>query len=121
MGIRRKTPLPFPECGKLMRKYRLLRQYTIREVAEMIDINEKHLSGLESGYQMPTIKTLYRMSVKLNVPLECLLVDKDNTAPDPTVKQLIINSLDTMTDDELNLFYNFICHTIPLTRKFKEY
>ncbi len=118
MGVRRKTPIPFPDCGRLMRKYRLQRGFTIRALAEMVDINEKHLSGLESGHQMPTIKTLYRISVKLNVPLEKLLVDMQPEEQNPDAKEQILNSLDSMTNEELELVYSFICKVIPLTRKF---
>lgn len=118
---RRKTPLPFPETGRLIRKYRIMREYSTAELAALIGIDPKYLSNLESGAQMPGIRVLYNLSVRLNIPLERLLVPDDDPSQDSMLKEQIVNDLNTLSNDELQLVQSILYHCLPLTRRFKEY
>lgn len=46
---KRKTPIPFPQCGELIRKYRKLRDYSIADLARHINMDPKYLSTIESS------------------------------------------------------------------------
>src|SRR5699024_1908882 len=59
--------------GKLIRKYRRQNQLTIEEVAEKVDMDEKHLSKLENGKHNPTSITLFKLIAVLDIP--CDFVD----------------------------------------------
>lgn len=70
---------------------------------------------------MPGITYLYRLSIALNVDLLDLLVSQENQEMDDNKKGLVVQSLDGLTNDELDLLYKSIYDSLPLTRKFKEY
>lgn len=55
--------------GTRIREIRKARGYTQEQLAEMIDIEQKHVSRIESGKSFPTIDRLEKMAVALNVPL----------------------------------------------------
>ena len=118
---RRKTPLPFPDSGHLIKKYRKLRNYTIAELATHIEIDPKYLSTLESGHQMASTKVLFRLSIILNVDIKSLLIDDINFPTSNEYKSLIEKDLQTLSENELQLLYNFTHHVLPFTRHFKEY
>lgn len=118
---KRKTPVPFPRSGSLIRKYRNQHNYSIAQLAQLIDIDPKYLSNLETGHQMASIKVLYRLAVILNVSIENLLVEETTAEQNPQRRDIIIQDLDGMNDEELMLVHQFICQIVPFTRKFKEY
>lgn len=56
--------------GELIRKYRRQNQLTIEEVAEKVDMDEKHLSKLENGKHNPTSITLFKLIAVLDIPCD---------------------------------------------------
>lgn len=54
--------------GELIRVHRKQNQLTIEEVAEKVNMDEKHLSKLENGKHNPTSITLFKLIAILNIP-----------------------------------------------------
>lgn len=55
--------------GARIREIRKARGLTQEQLAEMIDVEQKHVSRIESGKNYPTIDRLEKMAAALNVPL----------------------------------------------------
>jgi len=55
--------------GARIREIRKARGLTQEQLAEMIDVEQKHVSRIESGKSYPTIDRLEKMAAALNVPL----------------------------------------------------
>lgn len=55
--------------GARIKEIRKARGLTQEKLAEMIDVEQKHVSRIESGKNFPTIDRLEKMSAALNVPL----------------------------------------------------
>jgi len=56
--------------GARIKEIRKARGLTQEKLAEMIDVEQKHVSRIESGKNFPTIDRLEKMSAALNVPLK---------------------------------------------------
>lgn len=54
--------------GELLRKYRRQKMWTIEQVAEKTQMDEKHLSKIENGKYNPTSNTLFKLIVALDIP-----------------------------------------------------
>ena len=119
MGIR-KTPLPFPECGRQIRKYRKQRNYSVLHVAELIGMDDKYLANIEACRQMPSIKILQRIAILFNVPIEYLLYPHPEDENEEEKAQLKAQ-IEGLTRDEIEIVSKFIYDMLPLLRKFKEY
>ena len=117
MPNRRKKPLPYPDCGRNIKKYRKLAGYNINQLAEKIDISPKYLSSLESCYQMPSVSTLDKTANILHVTIERLLKDNPNQNNDSKIKEIIIETLDILDKGELEFLYRFICDYTQLLHK----
>ncbi|HOI16814.1 MAG TPA: helix-turn-helix transcriptional regulator [Geobacteraceae bacterium] len=55
--------------GARIREIRKARGFTQEQLAEMIDVEQKHVSRIESGKNFPTINRLEKIAAALNVPL----------------------------------------------------
>lgn len=55
--------------GARIREIRKARGLTQEQLAEMIDVEQKHVSRIESGKNYPTIDRLEKMAAALKVPL----------------------------------------------------
>jgi transcriptional regulator with XRE-family HTH domain len=55
--------------GARIKEIRKARGLTQEQLAEMIDVEQKHVSRIESGKNYPTIGRLQKIAVALNVPL----------------------------------------------------
>lgn len=120
MSIRRKKPLPYPNCGKNIKRYRKMAGYSISKLADRIDISSKYLSSLESCYQMPSVPTLDKIASELHITIERLLKDSPDQENDQKTKSLIIEALDTLTNEELEFMYQVICNFTQLLHSHKK-
>lgn len=65
--------------GPLVKKYRTLKGYSLRELAKKIDITASMLSQIERDMVNPSINTLKAISVELDVPMyQFFMNDEDN-------------------------------------------
>lgn len=55
--------------GARIREIRKARGLTQEQLAEMVDVEQKHVSRIESGKNYPTIDRLEKMAAALEVPL----------------------------------------------------
>lgn len=54
--------------GELLRKYRKINRKTIAELAEKVDMDDKHLSKIENGKHNPSSISLFRLITVLDIP-----------------------------------------------------
>jgi len=55
--------------GERIRELRKIRGLTQEQLAELVDVEQKHVSRLELGKSFPTIERLEKIAVALNVQL----------------------------------------------------
>lgn len=55
--------------GERIRELRKVRGLTQEQLAELVDVEQKHVSRLELGKSFPTIERLEKIAVALNVQL----------------------------------------------------
>lgn len=63
--------------GRRIKKIRKTQKITQETLAEKIEIEPTHLSGIEVGRYAPSLKTLVRLSVELGVDIDYLFVEHD--------------------------------------------
>ena len=66
------------ELGKKIKKLRKAMGYTQEQLAELVDIDDKHLSKIENGVHLPTYKTIKKLSEVLQFNLQ----DMDTVSTD---------------------------------------
>ncbi len=99
------------ELGKKIKKLRKEHGYTQEQLAELVDIDNKHLSKIENGVHLPAYKTIKRLSEVLNFNLqdmESLTSDKDLINRDPLYYKAlkILNS--AKTKREINNYFRVL-------------
>ena len=62
------------------------RQFTQRQLSELIDVHLTQVQRYESGTSQPTLDVLRRIAIALAVSADVLLFDKDERGPDETLK-----------------------------------
>jgi len=58
--------------GKYVRYYRKKRQLTQEELAEKCNLHPTYIAKIERGFQVCSLKTLERIAIGLNVPIQAL-------------------------------------------------
>lgn len=97
--------------GTNVKKYRKALGYTQIQLAEILNVEQKHISFIESGNSFPSAGLISKIAETLNIPPKDLL----NYAPDLTIEQMkqdIINILNTAPDKDIEKLHNyagFIC------------
>jgi len=51
--------------GKNLKIQRIKKEYTQEQLAEIVDMHEKHIGKIETGCQNVTLKTVYRLASAL--------------------------------------------------------
>ena len=68
--------LPGALCVNTLVKFKELReykQYSTKEMAEILDISEPTYLNLENGYQRPSISTMWKLEYYVGIFLDCVL------------------------------------------------
>ncbi len=93
--------------GRKFKEYRKKAKMTQEELAEKIDIAEKHYGKLERGLFMPSLETFFRLVEVLDIPLSefGLNIDKNNLNPK---KEELLKEIIIANDAETELIINFI-------------
>ena len=68
------NPLIF-KIGQRIQKYRLQRNLTQEQLAEAINVSQKHLSRIENGYHNPRFDMVIQIANALNVPVDVFARD----------------------------------------------
>ena len=89
-----------------IKKYRKKAGLTQAELAEKIDLSVQHISRIESGYYIPSLKTFFMLVSVLNIDLRLFGFDMQSTNNQKINK--LINRITTATDAELIFYENII-------------
>ena len=61
--------------GEVIAKYRMKKCLTQEVLSGLSDIGRTHLSAIERGERKPTLETLYRISLALDVKMSVLVME----------------------------------------------
>lgn len=61
--------------GEVIAAYRLRKGVTQEVLSGLADIGRTHLSAIERGERKPTLETLYRLSLALDVKMSDIVLD----------------------------------------------
>lgn len=92
--------------GKRIKELRKSCNLTQEKLAEQIDIETGSLSGIESGRHFPSLPTLEKIASHLNVELKALF-DFDHLVSKEKMKDVIVNNIDRIDDENLTFIYKF--------------
>jgi transcriptional regulator with XRE-family HTH domain len=93
--------------GRKIREYRKKRNYTQAELAELVNVDDKHISCIESGKSFPSSDLIERFTVALGVEPKDLF--EFNHLEDPIdLKNEIISMLQNLKNEDLVLTYKYI-------------
>ena len=74
------------KLGQKIRLERMKRKMSQEKLAELIDIETGSLSGIESGRHFPSLPTLEKIAINLNVELKALF-DFKHLPPPPDTRR----------------------------------
>ena len=93
--------------GRKIKEFRKRRHYTQAQLAEMVNVDDKHISCIESGKNFPSPELIERFSRALSVEPNDLF--EFYYLQDPKdLKADIVMMLDHLTDEDLVLTYKYI-------------
>ena len=95
--------------GRKIKEYRKKKNLTQAQLAELVNVDDKHISCIESGKNFPSADLIERLATSLGVEPKDLfefyyLQDIEDLKAD------IDNMLEKLNKDELALTHNFIPH-----------
>lgn len=92
--------------GKRIKELRKNAGYTQEKLAELIGIETSSLSGIESGRHFPSLPTIERIAMKLNVELKALF-DFNHLQSVDKMKSEIIKNIDKLDEHIIAFIYKF--------------
>lgn len=93
--------------GKKIKEYRKKLNLTQAQLAELVSVDDKHISCIESGKNFPSPDLMERFANALNVEPKDLF--EFYYLQEPTdLKKDIISMLDELNQNELSLTYKYI-------------
>ncbi len=93
--------------GKRIREYRQKYRMTQFELAEKLEIDDKHLSRIELGKNMPQAPVISKLAEVFNIEPKTLF-EFSHLAPVGVLKQDLFKMLDSMTDEQIVLTYKYV-------------
>ena len=94
--------LDFKIIGLRIQKRRTEMKMTQAELAERIDTNQKHLSRIEGGYHRCTLDIIVAIAKALDVSVDYLIADYEDSS-NPSTVQVIIDEIKDMTPKQLEM------------------
>lgn len=95
--------------GKKLKQVRKLKGLTQEKLAELVDVHEKHISKLETGYYKPNLTTLNKILKVLDVTAQELGFNFENISENDNpfyIKSMQI--LNNATEQELEYYYGIL-------------
>ena len=86
---------------------------TQAELAELIDTNQKHLSRIEGGYHRCTLDIIVAIAKALDVSVDYLIADYEDSS-NPSTLKVIIDEIKDMTPKQLEMLQE----NIKIIKKF---
>ena len=93
--------------GKRIREIRKNKNYTQSQLAELLEIDDKHLSRIELGKNMPNPSVLEKLSEVFEMEIKDLF-EFSHLQSVNNVRELLANSIKTMTDSQIILTYKYV-------------
>ena len=93
--------------GKQIKEIRKSCGYTQEQLAEKVNIDITTLSGIESGRHFPSLVTLEKITIALNVPLIAFF-DFNHHISIENMKNLIINNIEKFSDEDIKRVYKIL-------------
>ncbi len=97
--------------GRRIQNIRLRKGFTQEQVAERMEISPKYLSSIERGKENPTLKTLIRLCVSLDVELSEIFHQVETEDPAKT-RALLLSLVDEANADQLKLVLKMLLAVI---------
>lgn len=114
---KRKTPLPFPESGSLIKRYREKSGYTQEKLAEKVGVSKNYIGDIETGQKMAGIKLLDNIAREFGVSIEDLL--RYRTSEDEMIRRRIYDLTSRIESTELAFVYEAINNTLATFSKYR--
>ncbi|MBS4760838.1 MAG: helix-turn-helix transcriptional regulator [Clostridium sp.] len=92
--------------GQRIKELRKKSNLTQEKLAELIDIETGSLSGIESGRHFPSLPTLEKIALKLNIEMKALF-EFNHLVNIDSMKKNIIKNIDKLGDNEIKFIYKF--------------
>lgn len=67
--------------GKVIADFRKRKNVSQEVLSGLADIGRTHLSAIERGERKPTLETLYRLSMALNVKMSDIVIEIEKELP----------------------------------------
>ena len=102
--------------GNNVKKYRKLFGYTQMQLAELLDIEQKHVSFIESGNSFPSAALITKIAEKFDIPPKNLF----DFEPYPSIEQLkqnIIYMVNNLSDADVDKIHNYVSYIFVARRK----
>ena len=93
--------------GLKIKEYRKSKALTQAQLAELVNVDDKHISCIESGKNFPSPELIDRLAVALNIVPKNLF-EFYHLQELPDLKEDINLMLDKLTQEELVLAYKYI-------------
>jgi transcriptional regulator with XRE-family HTH domain len=61
--------------GKYLKLKRYMKDLTLEELAELTNLDDKHIGKIERGEKLPSSHTLYKLSISLNISIDALFLE----------------------------------------------
>lgn len=93
--------------GKKIREYRKRSNLTQFQLAERLGIDDKHLSRIELGKNMPQANTIVKLAEVFRIDIKDLFEFSHLKSSDEVRKDLD-NILKTLSDEQIILIYKYV-------------
>lgn len=106
--------IDYRSIGKKIRKERVIRNLTLEQLAEILDLSPSYMGLIERGQRGISIETLYKLAVTFNVTTDYLIAsDDDEDTFDDTFSynvlyQKILAHIKKYSIEELKFLLEFI-------------
>jgi len=93
--------------GENLKKYRKSQGFTQIQMAEALEVDQKHISFIENGNSFPSANLIGKISEVLNIEPQNLFFYQEK----PTISEMknyILTFINTTSDENLEKFYNYI-------------
>lgn len=92
--------------AKIVKKHRKKKGYTQAQLAELIGLNDQHISKLESGNYLPSLSTFFKIVDVLEIDLKEFGVN--NYLTENKDKEELIKLILSSSDKEIKFYLNHI-------------
>ena len=99
--------LDYIEIGRNIRHYRLMRNIEQKELAEMIQVSDQHISHIENGYTKLSLITLVSIANALKVDCNTLLGDTILGARESVLQKKLMSIIGELDIKKLGLAVEF--------------